>query len=1218
MEKIVAGSLAVGAAAGAVLVHEKHKKEEAAEKKKKEQQAALIVAYKDLRYDSGVATIESYKIAINEWFNSLIQKVSRASKSGASAQQITVIVDEHRTQLTQIVEYAKTAGSTFCSSASDEKQFISKIDWVSSVAINQAAQIHQIGINASAGKSDLTSQMEALSTASYHQIEVSLEQLKTSVTFHQKINKISSSKTSTTEMDTIKTTAVGKMETSVDKTKVAYTVIQETRVTTVALFVSLSERIVTRIRQGGANVQEDVSKMIESTEQEVTKVFNEVKSTSTKVDEKTRIEIDNALSSVHKTVQEQITEVKTVTVEAISTTSTDSKVAIEKVLEVSKSSKSKIETTFTSVSETVTAGRKQTIIIVYEITILIFIPFILVTAVTQTAQKATETVQGWFSELTTKINKLLEASDCSDEETQAKINTVLAEAEVEMNKNITTLQESSSTTTTTQNTSSSTTEVSTDHHLDVFFGNIKSSVQNQLEVVKNTVQDTNKYDKETIMSKLQISETQLKQEVGHHYEAVEQITTVDHITGTEQKVAAEVEKNRHEGYKNTIEKVAIGTAAVAAAAAAAIGFHKKNQQSQTTAVQVVKETSIQDVQVKIDTWFIGLSKKVTERTKKGGKNVSVDVKKIVEQAQSELEVTLNEAKAQHTSATTTITTVESKRTFASTLEWIKTTAYTQSSQITQIVEQSSTSSVDLTTQIENHVSATKHQVDSALEVHYKADSSTTTVVDKKEESKQSSSSTKETTTTVSENVVEVVTETREQTQKRFSLETTVIVQESKIRVTSWLVLLLENITSIIHGNSESIRKDIFARLEVAEKEVDVYIQETKQKFLSISKTSATSHVETETQTLVVKSVKQTLDCIDSIKATLVLQISVLREVINRIEVEDIDVITERLEAVITRTQNRVHHTLEVGINMAISSAFEGKVVTWTETATVPSSFKNVRAIAFDVLGTVANYHKTLHQVWKQIVTPKNDVVLSGLDFNAFVQDWYGAYTEIKQDNFSKKRPVTDDITLHEALVHILKRYYVKNLLSETEIERLCDAWRSIGVYEDASIGIRRLKNQTSAKYATVAISDTFSTRSMIELAQNNGLCWHAQFSAEMFAASQGSTTTASQSVVKGTIQLLGLERANQLAIVSTNPELVASAKKEGCHTVLIEREEFTHHSTEGKQTITECDIKVDAIDIFGESVQSFLEHENMIQCWGVLKEKAPEPPKVWVQKLTGA
>ncbi|CEP07259.1 hypothetical protein [Parasitella parasitica] len=1178
IDKIVAGTLAIGAAAGAaVLINKKNEKED------------VVSKTQDLKYDSGITTIDSVNISISAWFTSLIQKVSMASRVGASSKKITSIVQESRNELTQIIEHAKVTGGKYCASASDEQQFISKIEWASSVAHNQAVQIQQIGINSSGGKADMTGQMQALATASYHQIEVTLEQLKTSVTFHQKINKINTSKTQQTAdtSKTEKTTSAvekpvcGNMATSVDKTKVAYTVIQETRATTIAMFVSLSERIVIRIRQGGSNVQEDVNKMIASSEQEVTKIFAEAKSTTSKVDKKTRLEIEQALSSVHKTVQEEITQVKVVTTEVVSSETTDTKVAVEKVLQVSKTSKSKIETTFTSVSESIAAS---------------------LIIVSQTAQQATETVQGWFSDLKNKIDKLLEAGDCSEEETQQKINVVVAEAEVEMKAKIEKLQQTATTTTTS--TKKTTTQVTTDHHLDIFFGNIKSSVQSQLDVVKTAVQDTSKTDKSKIMSAIETSETKLQQEVKNHYEAVEKITTVEHITGSKQQettaaAGAQVEKqDRHDSYKDTIVKTAVGSAAVAAAAAIAIDYHKKNQQAETTAVQVVNKTSIQDVQVQIDTWFTRLSQKVTACTKKGGSNVSVEVDKIVKEAQAELEVTINQAKTQHTATTTTTTTTsESSRTFVSTLEWIKVTAYSQSTQITQIVSQGSSSSIDLTTQIENHVSATKQQVDSALEVHYNKKESTSSTV-------------------VSENIVQVVKESRQQTQKRFSLETTVIVQESKTHITNWLVLLLENITSIIHGNSETIRKDIFARLDVAEKELDVFIKQTKDKFLMTSNTSATSHVETETQTLVVNSVKQTLDCIDSIKATLLVQISVLREVINRIEVEDIDVITERLEAVITRTQKRVHHTLEVGVDLAISSAFEGKVVTWSETLQIPASFKDVRVIAFDVLGTVANYRKNLYQVWKQVTAPKNDLVLASFDFDLLVREWYGAYIEIKRENFAKKRPVSDGISLHESLVHILKRNYLKDTLSEAEIEQLCAAWQTIGVYDDASIGIRRLKNQVSAKYATIAISDTLSTRSLIDLAQSNCLCWHGQFTAEMFA-SQQQNATASQSVVKGTIELLGLERASQLAIVSSSSELIAAAKKEGCHTVLIEREECCAAASSSAHkeavVVNEVDIKVDGLDVFGESVQSFLEHESMVQVWN--EKGAPAAPRVLVQQL---
>ena len=102
----------------------------------------------------------------------------------------------------------------------------------------------------------------------------------------------------------------------------------------------------------------DNYEMEDRVQQEIAKIFEKAKTTSVEIDEKTRLQLENSLIEVHKTVQEQMTQVKTTTIEVVSSTTTDSKVAIEKVLEVSKSSKSKIETGFTSISETITAGRK--------------------------------------------------------------------------------------------------------------------------------------------------------------------------------------------------------------------------------------------------------------------------------------------------------------------------------------------------------------------------------------------------------------------------------------------------------------------------------------------------------------------------------------------------------------------------------------------------------------------------------------------------------------------------------------------------------------------------------------------------------------------------------------------------------------------------------------------------------------------------------------------
>jgi hypothetical protein len=306
-----------------------------------------------VKHETGVETVESVNIVISKWFTSLIQQVSKASTAGASSQEITSIVEMHRTKLTEVVEVLKKKGTQYCISTTDEQEYTSKIDWAVSVASTQAAQIQQIGINSSVSKTDLSSQMQALVTASHHQIDVTLEQLKSTVKFEKVKTEVHVGP------------VCGKMTTQVDKTKTAYTIIQETRVTTVAVFAELSEKIVTRIKQGGSNVHEDITKMVAATETEISHIFEEAKSTTSKtsekyteMDQKTRIEMEEALISVHKTVQEQINQVKTVSVEVVTSTTTSSEEACKKVMSVSQSSKEKIEFDFTAVATTITASRK--------------------------------------------------------------------------------------------------------------------------------------------------------------------------------------------------------------------------------------------------------------------------------------------------------------------------------------------------------------------------------------------------------------------------------------------------------------------------------------------------------------------------------------------------------------------------------------------------------------------------------------------------------------------------------------------------------------------------------------------------------------------------------------------------------------------------------------------------------------------------------------------
>ncbi|KAI8997486.1 hypothetical protein BDB01DRAFT_735435 [Pilobolus umbonatus] len=1190
-EAIIAGTLAVGAAtatAGAYIYNQNEKdkkqKDEKADKKddktdKKDDKTGMKdtvisggrLSYQDASMDSN---IDKLKISISSWFKIFVQKASSACRSGASSKDIKIIVEQSRNEFTQIIEKHKKIGVHYCSNVAERKEFNSKIEWIANIAHTQAVQIQEVAINASTSKQDVSTQILELSKATYQQIEVTLNQLKIVMkqnytTFPSTVDYKDASVIdhfNIEKTDTESEVLCGQQTTTViDQKKLAYTVIQETRITTITIFASLTEKVISRIHQGGSSIEADISTIITQSETEINKVFNEAKS-NTKIDSETRVEIEKALTSIHECVNEQINEVKTVTVEAVNTTSSSTEVTIERLKEISIKSQTTIETRFNKVSETFVQG---------------------LLVVTQSAEQATEVVQKWFAGLKSSIEKLLEVEDCNSEETQVKVNELVAEAETEMETQVAHIQEQATT------SSNVTSEDNSRQQLASFFEKLKITTASQLNVIKGAFKHE-KCDKDQINTILKTSEQQLKQETTNHYHSIEKITSVEHVKSSlDTKTDKKDSKNY---YKDTIEKVAIGTASTAAAAALAIGIHKNNQKTQTTTVQVVEETSIVEFESKIDQWLTRLSERVIACTKKDGHDVSAEVTKVVEEAKAELEVTVHEAKGHSHTDDSTCSTADCGRSFDNTIEWVKNTAMIQCNQITTIVTQSRTSTITIETQIENYMKVTKQQIHQALEVHRANEMST--IVDQTDKNQ----------TVKHENVVEVITETREQTKKRFELEATVIVQESKTRVTKWLMILLESMTTIIKKNSENCRHELTKKLDIAEKEADGFVRETKENFLKISTSYATSHVEKSTQEMIINSVKQTLDCIESIKSTLHTQITVMREIITRIQVDEVTIITERLYAVIHRTEKRVHHTFEVGMQMAISSSFEGKVITWTETATIPQTFKNVQIIAFDVVGTVVDYQKSLKKVWKEIATKKNNSTLLNLDIDMLIEQWYHIFIELVQESFSQKQCTKDSKNLQQALIRILKRYYISELLTSSEIDRLCDSWKKMVVHEDASIGLRKIKNLTQTKYSAIAISNALSTRNMISIAQNSCLCWNAQFSSNMFAASQ-EYSSASDALLKGTLELLELENPSQLAIVSSNPKLLSAARMQGCHTIMVKREEDCKSESDNLN----FDINVDGLDILGESIESFWEHETMVKVWH--QDATPPVTKSWIPKL---
>ncbi|KAI9015229.1 hypothetical protein CLU79DRAFT_721546, partial [Phycomyces nitens] len=986
------------------------------------------------------------------------------------------------------------------------------------------------------------------------------------------------------------------------KNEDAIAIIEDTKRETIGWFTIVTRKIAERVKEGGENVVKDVNYIVETAEQEIQSILEKKPKNE---DETVESKVDEGIAAVRESIKEQITTVKKV----ISTIEVEeSPEAVEELLKVCEDSKKEIETVFVTVTETVVVDE----VILDEVDIIVEEEDVVVkkdikeidttteiveaitqeqVAVVQTAQDATETVRSWFTILTEKIGSLLDLDD-DCEEVNSKTKVAIAEAEEEIAVKIAELKETAK----AQNVDSND-QATADLRLDEFFGNLQTSVKDQLKTVKSTVVTRDEDNKQSVKDTLVAVNTKLNEQVTDCFDVVQKATVTVVESGTD--VVERTVKDRVDTAKQQIEtgtrsitrtvkkttddvndaivKIATGAATIAAVTVA------KSQKPEDSVevveekvteqvIQIVEAPKVQQVQYNVYDWYTTLSKRITDRVSQGGENVNEDVEKITETAQEELEVTITKAKEEFVQEPESdIEDNKVQKNFYTTLEWIRSNANNQVNQIKNIVSEGS-NKVDVKSQIDNFTMIARQQVGNALTIH------TPVKTIKTEEIPTTVTSTK-TVTKVSQdgsivNVVVVVDETKEEVEERTRKEMTQVVDETKTKLDGWLDGLLVSTREIICRGGDNCREEITLLVKNAEEEATQLVQDAKISFITINKSAPVQ--SEEIRTLISKTQKQALDSLDSIKDTIHSRVVVIEDVVaNTDDLSNFDAVNEKITSTVTRTKKQIKTMLDRTTESSIGAAFQGKTITWTKTHEVPRSFGEVRAFAFDVAGTAVDYLTTILKIWRTVTLTKR-THLCGFDAQAFIIRWYKLYL-VERTTYVRSR--TDYSVFRVVLIRLLKERSIEHLFSDCDITTLCSAWSHLDLFADTVTSVRSIKKQS--KMDAVAISPVFSTRTMVDLARHGCLCWHAQFTTEMFSAT--SDGSSAEVVVSGTTELLDLEHPGQLAVVSSNPLVLEAARKQGSRTVLLNRYAETFE--------TSYDMNVERLDVLAESFHSFLNEE---------------------------
>ncbi|KAI7863512.1 hypothetical protein BDF14DRAFT_1959085 [Spinellus fusiger] len=1069
-------------------------------------------------------TLDVVKKTVSYWFYYLIEDISVRTKAGVAKEEITQTVEKAQKELVVILEQAKTAGVKYCKSEQDKAYYMEQISWISTNVNAQAVQIEQVAVQATATKSDVKEHMQVLADNASKHVETAFEKVKSVVVFTE--SKVTQGVSNVTK------SLVKHEHKDVEKAKKAQkavvAVYENTRNASVSWFTIVCQKISDRVKQGGANVEKDIKYIVETAEKDITSVLQ--KSSVQKIEGVEEIEVkvqmDQAITSAKKTMEVQLLTIKNA---AATISSDNSPKASEQLLKICDHSKKEIEDFFVTAVKTVDVVDAEKIEVVENKTSVVqvvkddVVQVVEVpeeksviseitrdikeqeVALVQTAQDATETVRSWFSVLVEKITAL-QGQECGDEKTVEKTNAAIVEAQKEIAVKIIELKETAK-----SQRGVSDKQAHTDSQLDLFFGNLKSTIDNQINVVKSTILEGPTESKESIKTSLQAAAHKLNNEVVTHFDVIQTTNT----PVVETKVKRQI-------------------------------------------VQVIEAPKVQKVQSTISDWYIVLTKRINERINRGGENVTEDVKLITQEAQKELDVTITEAKKSETSQVDVVKQdrAEGQRSFSATLEWIRWNATAQINQINEIASKENISKNNMQAQIENYALVAKQQVGNALTVH--APVKSVEVIS-------------EVVRKGSIGEVVIIEETKEQVQERTRKEMTLVVEETKTKLVGWLDALLISTRDIVRVGGANCKQEVALLIKNSEEEATRLVQDAKIKFTTAN-TSASVH-STETAALIIHAQKQALDCLDSIRETIHSRVTVIEEVVHSEDLTNFELIDQKLISTVTRAKNQLQIVLNSATEKSIAAVFEGRTITWTKSLEIPHSFKDVRVFAFDVTGTAVDYRSTLLKAWRTITVSKQDQ-LHGFDVQAFIIQWYKFYTI---ERAVSVRTISDAAVFRLVLIRLLKEKSLEHLFTETEITTLCSFWFRLDLFADTASSVSSIKKQ-SGMY-TVAFSPDLSTRSMVDLARHGCLCWHAQFTSEMFhATTDGSSTEV---VVSGTTEILALEHPGQLAVVSANPLVLEAARKQGSRTVLLDRYEEKY---EGK-----FDLKAEGLDVLAQSFQSFLE-----------------------------
>ncbi len=203
-----------------------------------------------------------------------------------------------------------------------------------------------------------------------------------------------------------------------------------------------------------------------------------------------------------------------------------------------------------------------------------------------------------------------------------------------------------------------------------------------------------------------------------------------------------------------------------------------------------------------------------------------------------------------------------------------------------------------------------------------------------------------------------------------------------------------------------------------------------------------------------------------------------------------------------------------------------------------SDFTNIRALTFDVFGTVVDWRSGIAREAEAMLEPKGHA----LDWGAFANTWRGPILQAMAPVRSGARGyVTMDALHRETLDAALAEFGIADL-DETEKHRLAMGWRRLDPWPDSIEGMSLLK----AKHAVVALSNG-NIALVLAMAKRAGIPWDTILGADLVG-----TYKPDAAIYDSASRLLDIA-PSQVMMVACHPGDLDAAKSRGLMTAYVHR-----------------------------------------------------------------